>query len=114
MYSIVFGNGINTYLQAHIINRERIREALIFAIKVWRNETDSKNGRKKQTFIQLRDYYQYHFTCNVAVKGHSSHSMRYAWAVEAFDYWIASGLNRNGALYLIKQNLGSGDGGGVV
>lgn len=109
---IVFGNRINRYRQVHILNRERVREELIFAIKVWQNETDSKNGRKKQTFIQLKDNYQRHFTCNVAVKGYSSHSMRYAWAVEAFNYWIASGLSRNEALYLVKQNLGYGDGGG--
>lgn len=109
---IVFGNRVNSYRQVHIINRERVREALIFAIKVWRNERDSKNGRKKRTFTQLKDYYQRNFTRNVAVKGYSSHSMRYAWAVEAFNYWMASGLSRDEALYVIKQSLGYGDGRG--
>lgn len=46
------------------------------------------------------------------MKGYSSHSMRYAWAVEAFNYWMASGLSRDEALYLIKQNRGYGDGRG--
>ncbi|EDQ2393824.1 TPA: integrase domain-containing protein [Salmonella enterica] len=109
---IVFGNRVNSYRQVHIINRERVQEALIFAIKVWRGETDSKNGRKKRSFAQLKDYYQGYFTRNVAVKGYSSHSMRYAWAVEAFNYWMASGLSRDEALYLIKQSLGYGDGRG--
>lgn len=45
---IVFGNRVNSYRQVHIINRERVQEALIFAIKVWKSETDSKNGRKKR------------------------------------------------------------------
>ncbi|OQM39905.1 hypothetical protein BZK42_21820 [Citrobacter braakii] len=31
---IVFGNRVNSYRQVHIINLERIRKALIFAIKV--------------------------------------------------------------------------------
>ncbi|EBW6362429.1 hypothetical protein DPU24_16650 [Salmonella enterica subsp. enterica serovar Oranienburg] len=55
---IIFGYRVNSYRQVHIINRERGREALIFAIKVWRDETDSKNGRKKRSFTQLKDYYQ--------------------------------------------------------
>ncbi|EAT4156686.1 hypothetical protein OP853_002642 [Salmonella enterica] len=38
--------------------------------------------------------------------------MRYAWAVEAFNYWMASGLSCDEALYLIKQSLGYGDGWG--
>lgn len=109
---IVFGNRVNSYRQVHIINRERGREALIFAIKVWRDEKDSKNGRKKRTFTQIKGYYQGYFTRNVALKGYSFHSMRYAWAVEAFNYWIASGLSRDEALYLIKQSLGYGDGRG--
>ncbi|EGP2646630.1 integrase domain-containing protein [Salmonella enterica] len=109
---IVFGNRGSNYRHAHIINRERVREALRFAINVWENEKGGKNGLKKRTFQKLKDYYQRHFSHNVAVKGYSSHSMRYAWAVEAFDYWIASGLSRKEALYIIKQNLGYGDGGG--
>ncbi|HAG0017457.1 TPA: hypothetical protein G8O67_004841 [Salmonella enterica] len=109
---IVFGNRVTSYLQVHIINRDRGREELIFAIKVWRDEKDSKNGRKKRMFTQLKGYYQGYFTRNVAVKGYSSHSMRYAWAVEAFNYWIASGLSRDESLYLIKQSMGYGNGRG--
>ncbi|EIV4656443.1 integrase domain-containing protein [Salmonella enterica] len=109
---IFFGNRGNNYRQVHIINRARVREALIFATDVWENETGGKSGLKKRPFQKLKDYYQRHFTHNVAVKGYSSHSMRYAWAVEAFDYWTASGLSRKEALYIIKQNLGYGDGGG--
>ncbi|EBI5644534.1 hypothetical protein FNI05_13730 [Salmonella enterica subsp. diarizonae] len=109
---IVFGNRGNNYRQVHIINRVRVREALIFATDVWENETGGKSGLKKRPFQKMKDYYQSHFTHNVAVKGYSSHSMRYAWAVEAFDYWTTSGLSRKEALYIIKQNLGYGDGGG--
>ncbi|WP_079972574.1 integrase domain-containing protein [Salmonella enterica] len=109
---IVFGNRVGNYRHTHIINRERVREALIFAINVWENEKGGKNGLNKRTFQKLKDYYQHHFSHNVAVKGYSSHSMRYAWAVEAFDYWISSGLSRKEALYIVKQSLGYGDGGG--
>ncbi|EBW7857501.1 hypothetical protein DQJ61_22420 [Salmonella enterica subsp. enterica serovar Oranienburg] len=109
---IVFGNRVGNYRHTHIINRERVREALIFAINVWENEKGGKNGLNKRTFQKLKDYYQHHFSHNVAVKGYSSHSMRYVWAVEAFDYWISSGLSRKEALYIVKQSLGYGDGGG--
>ncbi|EAQ8932656.1 hypothetical protein D8T00_08230 [Salmonella enterica] len=47
---IVFGNRGSNYRHAHIINRERVREALRFVINVWEDENNGCLCLKKHQF----------------------------------------------------------------
>ena len=93
------------------VNREETLRAVREAIAVAQRH---KSGR----LIEIRDlksavnHYNY-VAAKVGFIGvHSPHSLRYAWAQEAFERYLAAGLSDREAAIAVGHDLGHGDGRG--
>lgn len=107
---VVFGTKGGRPRETIILDREKACKAVNTAIKL----TKQQNGRliDKPNLKQAMTYWRNH-TIAIGLTGQlSPHSLRYAWAQEAIQYYQHQGYTQKEALSLTSMDLGHGDGRG--
>lgn len=107
---IIFGTKGGRPRETRIINPERVKQAVNFAIKV----SKQQNGKliNKPNLKQAMTYWR-NQTRAIGLTGTiAPHSLRYAWAQDAIQYYKEQGYSDKEALAMTSMDLGHGDGRG--
>ncbi|MEI7223080.1 integrase domain-containing protein [Pectobacterium carotovorum] len=108
--TVVFGTKTGRPRDTHIIDRERVQQAVNNALHIakQRNDLLIDKPNLKQAMTYWRNQ-----TRRIGLEGkHSPHSLRYAWAQEAIQHYKQQGYTEKEALALTSMDLGHGDGRG--
>lgn len=107
---IIFGTKGGRPRETRIINPDRVKQAIDFAIKV----SKQQNGKliNKPNLKQAMTYWR-NQTRAIGLSGTiAPHSLRYAWAQDAIQYYQQQGYTNKEALAMTSMDLGHGDGRG--
>jgi len=108
--TVVFGTKGGRPRQTRIVDRQKAINAVEFAMNIAKQRIGKlidKPGLK-----QAMTYWRNH-TRRLGLTGiHSPHSLRYAWAQEAVQYYEKEGYAPKEAMALASMDLGHGDGRG--
>jgi len=106
--TVIFGTKGGRDRETLILDREAVRQALVFAIQV----ASQRKGRliDKRNLKQAMNHWG-HQTRALGLTGkYSPHSLRYAWARDTMKYYMEQeGKSRKEALALTAISLGHGD-----
>lgn len=107
---IVFGTKGKRPRDTRIINREKVKQAIDYAIAI----TEKQNGRliDKPNLKEAMTYWR-NQTARLGLKGEiAPHSLRYAFTHESVDYYLSKDYTDKEALAMTSMDLGHGDGRG--
>ncbi len=107
---VVFGTKGGRPRQTRVLNVAAVKEAVEQAITI----AEQRDGRliDKSDLKQAMNYWRTH-TTRIGLTGrHSPHSLRYAWAQEALNFYQQNGFSHLEARALVSMDLGHGDGRG--
>lgn len=108
--TVVFGTKTGKPRDTHIIDRERVQQAVTHALHIAKQRNDRLIDKPdlKQAMTYWRNQ-----TRRIGLTGkHSPHSLRYAWAQETIHHYTQQGYTEKEALALTSMDLGHGDGRG--
>ncbi|PLR35027.1 DNA-binding protein [Chimaeribacter californicus] len=107
---IVFGTKGGRPRDTTVLHREQVLSAVNYALKY----ADEHNGKliDKPNLQSAIDRYR-NVVREAGLSGkYSPHSLRYAWATEAMEYYQQRGLGQEEARAMVSMDLGHGDGRG--
>ncbi|MCC8368205.1 integrase domain-containing protein [Xenorhabdus sp. PB61.4] len=107
---IVFGTKGGRPRQTRVLGIAAVKEAVEQAMAI----AEQRGGRliDKPDLRQAMNYWRTH-TTKIGLTGrYSPHSLRYAWAQEALNFYQQKGFSRQEARALVSMDLGHGDGRG--
>ncbi|WP_416776419.1 integrase domain-containing protein [Xenorhabdus budapestensis] len=107
---VVFGTKGGRPRQTVILDREALQHAIAYAER----EQTGRGGKliDKLTITQAIDRYRY-IVRSAGLSGNKApHSMRYHFAQQSGEHYIAQGFSEREALALVSMDLGHGDGRG--
>ncbi|MBC8949981.1 integrase domain-containing protein [Xenorhabdus sp. TS4] len=107
---VVFGTKGGRPRQTVILDREALQHAIAYAER----EQARRSGKliDKPTITQAIDRYRYIVRSSGLTGKNAPHSMRYHFAQQSGEHYIAQGFNEREALALVSMDLGHGDGRG--
>ena len=108
--TVVYGTKGGRPRKTRILHPAQVEQAIDFAMAV----AKQKNGKlvDKPNLKQAMTYWR-NQTRRLGLSGkHSPHSLRYAWAQEAMQYYLQQGFSYKEAQAMTSMDLGHGDGRG--
>jgi site-specific recombinase XerD len=108
--TVVFGTKGGRPRETVILDPAAVRKVLENALAI----ADSRNNRliDKPDLKTAMDYW-HNQAARIGLTGaYSPHSLRYAWAQDAVQYYLTQGFSRKEALAMTAMDLGHGDGRG--
>ncbi|MDC9606430.1 integrase domain-containing protein [Xenorhabdus griffiniae] len=107
---VVFGTKGGRPRQTVILDRAALQHAIAYAER----EQARRSGKliDKPTITQAIDRYRYIVRSSGLTGKNAPHSMRYHFAQQSGEHYIAQGFNEREALALVSMDLGHGDGRG--
>lgn len=108
--NIVFGTKGGRARETIVLDKQRALNALNTALEI----TQQQNGKLINTSNLKQAMAYWHNHCDaLGLKGQTSpHSLRYAFAQDALNYYQSQGYSRKESLALTSMDLGHGDGRG--
>jgi len=105
--NVIFGTKGGRPRKTPVIDREAVTEAVEYALHIARQ----RKGRLiDKPNLKLAMNYWRHHTGALGLKGkYAPHSLRYAWARDALEYFLQQGKSQKEALALTAAGLGHGD-----
>ena len=108
--TVVFGTKGGRPRQTRILNPPEVQQAVHEALTIANNRNDRLID--KPNLKEAMSYWR-HQTTRIGLSGKTSpHSLRYAWAQDAVQYYQQQGYSPKEALALTSMDLGHGDGRG--
>ncbi|WP_426578589.1 integrase domain-containing protein [Xenorhabdus stockiae] len=107
---VVFGTKGGRPRQTRVLDIATVKTVIEQAIMI----AEQRNGRliDKPDLKQAMNYWRTH-TTKIGLTGqHSPHSLRYAWAQDALNFYQQNGFSHQEARALVSMDLGHGDGRG--
>lgn len=107
---IIYGTKGGRPRDTRIVDAGAVRDAVSYALKV----AESRNGRLiDEPGLKSAMSYWHREVKELGLTGkYSPHSLRYAWAQDAVDFYLAQGFSEQEALAQTSMDLGHGDGRG--
>lgn len=108
--TVVYGTKGGRSRQTRIINREKVKQAVEYAISI----ANQQNGKliNKFSLRQAMTYWRNQTTRLGLIGKSSPHSLRYAYAQDGIQYYKEKGYSEKEAFAMVSMDLGHGDGRG--